>query len=88
MNNERKYHQLEIETHYLDALIAGTKTFEVRKNDRFYQKGDVLEFERFSPTRCETIFQFEVLSVFQDVNYLQPNYCILSLTLFKPEGKA
>ena len=37
-------HELRIEQHFLDALLDGTKTFEVRLNDRGYQKGDLLVF--------------------------------------------
>lgn len=39
----RRVHKLKIEQPYLDALLSGDKTFEVRFNDRGYQKGDVLE---------------------------------------------
>jgi len=37
-------HELKIEQVYLDALLDGSKTFEVRYNDRGYNKGDVLQF--------------------------------------------
>lgn len=35
-------HQIKCWTEYFDALIDGTKTFEVRKDDRGYQVGDTL----------------------------------------------
>ena len=35
-------HELKLSTHYWDAVTTGQKTFEVRYNDRGYQKGDVL----------------------------------------------
>lgn len=35
-------HTLKVETSYYSALVSGDKTFEIRFNDRGYQKGDVL----------------------------------------------
>lgn len=37
-------HELKIKEKYLDRILSGEKTFEVRKNDRDYQSGDVLNF--------------------------------------------
>lgn len=34
-----------------DAVASGEKRFEVRKNDRFYQRGDFVELYRFDPDR-------------------------------------
>lgn len=33
-------HEVKIESQYLDAIIDGKKTFEIRKNDRGYRVGD------------------------------------------------
>lgn len=35
-------HVLKVAPEYWPAIEDGTKTFEVRRNDRAYQKGDVL----------------------------------------------
>ena len=35
-------HTLKVQPPYFDALVDGTKTFEVRRNDRAYQKGDTV----------------------------------------------
>lgn len=32
-----------------DAVSSGEKRFEVRKNDRFFQRGDLVVLERFDP---------------------------------------
>ncbi|HAS6270590.1 TPA: DUF3850 domain-containing protein [Vibrio vulnificus] len=34
------YHQLKIKPEHLEAIIAGDKTFEIRKNDRDFKVGD------------------------------------------------
>lgn len=37
-------HKIKIEKPYADAVLSGDKTFEVRYDDRGYQKGDVVKF--------------------------------------------
>ena len=37
-------HKLKIEKPYADAVLYGDKNFEVRYNDRGYQKGDFIQF--------------------------------------------
>lgn len=39
---EKGAHHLKIMPEYLDAILDGSKTFEIRKNDRGYAVGDVL----------------------------------------------
>lgn len=36
------HHVIKIEQQYLDAIVEGSKTFEIRLNDRGYQKGDTV----------------------------------------------
>lgn len=38
-------HKLKIWTSFADRVLDGTKTFEVRRNDRGFQKGDTIVFE-------------------------------------------
>lgn len=42
-----KTHDLKLNTEFCDAVLSGEKTFEVRKNDRGFQTGDLI---RFIPT--------------------------------------
>lgn len=37
-------HYIKIRQSFADAIYSGEKTFEVRKNDRGYQKGDTVRF--------------------------------------------
>lgn len=38
-------HRLKVLIKYADAIINGTKTFEIRKNDRGYEVGDKIVFD-------------------------------------------
>lgn len=38
-------HRLKIHEQYADAVLNGTKTFEIRKNDRGYEVGDKIVFD-------------------------------------------
>ncbi len=43
-----KLHELKIKKSYLLAIEGGVKTFELRKNDRDYQVGDLIHFNPIS----------------------------------------
>ena len=40
----RRVHEIKIEHDYADSVHLGDKNFEVRFNDRGYQKGDIVRF--------------------------------------------
>lgn len=40
----RKVHDLKLNIEFCSAVLYGDKTFEVRLNDRGYQKGDYIYF--------------------------------------------
>ncbi|MCT4420249.1 DUF3850 domain-containing protein [Leuconostoc falkenbergense] len=42
-----KIHELKLDTFYFDDVKNRLKTFEIRKNDRDYQVGDLLSLSRF-----------------------------------------
>lgn len=42
-------HELKIWPQYYQAVADGSKTFEVRKNDRGFQKGDIVILNEFNP---------------------------------------
>jgi hypothetical protein len=49
-------HTLKCWPVYFDAIKRGEKTFEIRKDDRGFQKGDVLVLQR---TRTDRLFQVD-----------------------------
>lgn len=40
-------HELKILPEYFNAVISGEKTFEIRKNDRPFKKGDLLALNEY-----------------------------------------
>lgn len=40
-----RVHNLKILNDFADAVVMGDKTFEIRENDRGYQKGDYIKFQ-------------------------------------------
>lgn len=49
-------HRIKIRESFADAVYKGDKTFEVRKNDRGYNKGDIIEFTvLFDSDGCENM---------------------------------
>lgn len=48
-------HLLKVVPPYFDALVSGAKTFEVRRNDRAYQRGDIMHLREWHPERTGTL---------------------------------
>lgn len=46
-------HDLKIYPQYYCRVADGSKTFEVRKNDRGFQPGDIVVLHEFNPTLAE-----------------------------------
>ena len=76
-------YKLKIKSEYYVDVINGTKTAEIRYNDRNYQVGDILilneidEHDIFTGNKCSVI----VTHVLDDNQYLQTGYVMLSFHL-------
>ena len=42
-------HELKIQKQWADAKLAGEKPFEIRRNDRGFQKGDIVRYRVVDP---------------------------------------
>lgn len=57
-----KTHELKLDTKYFDDVKSGNKNFEIRKNDRNFEVGDVLELKRYSRQQCSYVVVNHLLS--------------------------
>lgn len=67
-------HELKIDDVYLQAKLAGDKLFEIRCNDRGFQKGDTVVYRIDADDPCNVrIIYFEITYVtgyMQQQNYV------------------
>lgn len=73
-------HKLKLSKIFFDDVRIGKKTFELRKNDRNYQIGDILELremEAGEPTGRE--IETEVIYILEGFEGLKEGYCILGI---------
>lgn len=45
-----KTHNIKLNTEFCDDTFSGNKNFEIRENDRGYQKGDHIKFKPYNPS--------------------------------------
>lgn len=77
-------HELKTIQPYFNAVYNGTKTFELRKNDRDYKVGDILNLREYD----DIVREYRDRSISKRVNYileggqfgLQKGFVILGLT--------
>ena len=85
-------HKLKCQWQYFDAIVAGDKMFEVRKDDRAFQKGDILELTRTDSTGNTEYYPnpknlHDIPRIRLEITYvynggaggLQPGYVVLGL---------
>lgn len=75
-----KVHELKIASEFFEAVKDGRKKFEIRKNDRNFQEGDVLILKEYDP--ITQLFSGEIIKV--EVIYMtdyaqQSNYVVLGI---------
>lgn len=81
-------HELKIATEYYHRVCSGQKTFEIRKNDRDYQVGDVLLMREYDPKGKVYIDYSPALHakvVYISTAFLQEGYCVLGIELISNE---
>lgn len=77
-------HEIKIQKEFAQAVFFGEKTFEVRNNDRGYQKGDLIEFKVMDGqlrdlTHPLNNMTFEITYVLGSFVGLAPNYVAFAI---------
>ena len=90
-NTMPQEHELKCFPNYYDAVARGDKNFEVRRDDRGFQKGDVLILQRTDPDkphRVKTDYSGKVVhELKRRVSYIltggqfgiEPGYVVMAL---------
>lgn len=73
-----KVHELKILPGYFEAVFMGTKTFEIRKNDRDYKVGDMLILKEWNGRYTGKKLARKVIYI---SNYQQkPGYVVMAIS--------
>lgn len=73
-------HTLKIKPMYLDEIVNSNKLFEVRKNDRNFQKGDILVLQAYDNEKyLGKEIEVEVTYVLKGFEALKDGYVVLGI---------
>lgn len=61
---EKQLHELKIQPKYFDAVLNGSKTFEIRKNDRGFHVGDNIFLREWDNIK------YSGRTIFAEITYL------------------
>lgn len=76
----QQVHQIRLAKDYFNDVAAGVKSFELRKNDRGYKVGDILELLEFSEGRnTGRLIRAEVTYILEDYTGIEDGYCIMAI---------
>lgn len=79
---DHKIHSLKVWPEYFSAVASGEKTFEVRRNDRDFQGGDIVHLNEWDPATHRysgRMLFFTIGYVLREEFGLQPGYCAFSI---------
>lgn len=80
----QKVHSIRLAKTYFNDVASGKKSFELRKNDREYKVGDMLEMLEFADGKnTGRIIQAEVVYMLEGYTGLEEGYCILGISVKK-----
>lgn len=77
----RQHHYLKILPEYYRAIERGEKTFEVRFNDRNYQKHDILHLQEWSGEYTGREIIAGVTYILDDTRYCKDGYVVMSIVV-------
>ena len=86
--NGRKVHQIRLGESFFEDDCSNIKSFELRKNDRGYKKGDILELMEFADGRnTGRMVRKLVTYILEDYTGLEDGFCIMATSLIDKDGE-
>ena len=80
--NGQKVHQIRLGESFFEDACSNAKSFELRKNDRGYKKGDILELMEFADGRnTGRMVRKLVTYILEDYTGLEDGFCIMATAL-------
>ncbi len=85
----QQIHKIRIGTSFFADAYSNIKSFELRKNDRGYKAGDILEMMEFEDGRYTgRMVRKLVTYMLEDYTGLEDGYCIMATALVNKDGEA
>lgn len=82
--DEKRVHQIRLGAMFFEDARSGKKSFELRKNDRDYKVGDILEMIEFKEGKnTGRVIRKSVTYILEDYTGLVDGYCIMSTSLIE-----
>lgn len=84
-------HNIKILRSFADAVLSGDKNFEVRENDRGYQKGDIVNFTVIDKGICMNSHKLN--TEFFEITYvlsgwgIKDGYVVFGIKRIEEEGE-
>ena len=86
--NGQKVHHIKLGASFFGEVERGEKTFELRKNDRDYKKGDILEMMEFKDGKnTGRMVRVLVTYILTEFAGLEEGYCIMATCLLNENGE-
>ena len=86
--NGQKVHHIKLGATFFEEVASGEKTFELRKNDRGYKKGDILEMMEFKDGKnTGRTVRVLVTYILEEFAGLEDGYCIMATSLMKEDAE-
>lgn len=77
-----KVHNLKIKPQYFWNIVCDIKTFEVRKNDRNFEVGDIITLREFENGKFTgKSINIEIIYILNDKEYCKEGYVVLGFKL-------
>lgn len=87
--NRQRIHQIRLGVQFFEDVCSGAKPFEIRKNDRDYKTGDILEMMEFvngmHTGRSVKVLVTYILDAYTGI---KDGYCIMGTSLINKDGEA